>query len=117
VVLVAFAGLLVWGGGYPPATSSQIARPASPPTARAPARPAPVTTAPTSPAAALSTAPVADRSLVGALLYGTRTIIGLNPTPPPPLTRFGEVLLIAVRVLGPLLLGLALLAVRGRVKR
>jgi hypothetical protein len=99
VVLVAFAGLLVWGGGYPPA------------------RPAPATTAPSSTAAASSTAPVADRSLLGALLYGARTIIGLNPTPPPPLTRFGEALLIAVRVLGPLLLGLALLALRGRVKR
>jgi uncharacterized protein YjbI with pentapeptide repeats len=129
VVLVAFAGLLVWGGGYPPATSSPEAGPTStsatgrvrPSTtagrARPPARPSPTTTAPTSTAPASSTAPAADRSLVGALLYGARTIIGLNPTPPPPLTRFGEVLLIAVRVLGPLLLGLALLAVRGRVKR
>jgi hypothetical protein len=33
------------------------------------------------------------------------------------LTQFGQVLLITVRVLGPLLLGLALLALRGRVKR
>jgi hypothetical protein len=129
VVLVAFAGLLVWGGGYQPAASFPDARPASTPAAggvpssstadpaRPPARPAPATTGPTSTAAARSTAPVADRSLAGALLYGARTIIGLNPTPPPLLTRFGEVLLIAVRVLGPLLLGLALLAVRGRVKR
>jgi hypothetical protein len=45
-----------------------------------------------------------------------RTIIRLNPTPAP-LTRFREVLLIGVRVLGPLLLGLALLALRGRVRR
>jgi uncharacterized protein YjbI with pentapeptide repeats len=126
VVLVAFAGLLVWGGGYAPAASSPTAAPASTPaTRRVPpsstagrARPASTTTTPTSTAATGSTAPVVSaRSPVGALLYGARTIIGLNPTPPPPLTRFGEVLLIAVRVVGPLLLGLALLAVRGRVKR
>jgi uncharacterized protein YjbI with pentapeptide repeats len=128
VVLVAFAGLLVWKG-YEDVASSPDARPGSTSAARLvpssstagrarpPTRPAPTTTAPTSTAWASSTAPAADRSLLGALLYGARTIIGLNPTPPPPLTRFGEVLLIAVRVLGPLLLGLALLAVRGRVKR
>jgi hypothetical protein len=133
VVLVSFAGLLVWEG-YEDAGSSPDARPASTSPARpspssstaAPARPsartAPTTTVPTSPTATL-TAPaspatsVTDRSLVGALLYGARTIIGLNPTPAPVLTRFGEVLLITVRVLGPLLLGLALLALRGRVKR
>jgi hypothetical protein len=33
------------------------------------------------------------------------------------LTRCGELLLIAVRLLGPLLLALAVLAVRARVKR
>jgi uncharacterized protein YjbI with pentapeptide repeats len=115
VVLVAFAGLLVWGGGYPPPASSPGARPA--PTTTAPTSTATATTTPTSPAAARSTAPIVDRSLVGALLYGARTIIGLNPSPPPPLTQFGEMLLIAVRLLGPLLLGLALLALRGRVKR
>jgi hypothetical protein len=59
---------------------------------------------------------VANR-LTGALLYGARTIVGLNPIPLPQLNRVGEVLLIGVRILGPLLLGLALLAVRGRVKR
>jgi hypothetical protein len=36
---------------------------------------------------------------------------------PPPLTQVGDALLTAVRVLGPLLLGLALLAIRDRVKR
>jgi uncharacterized protein YjbI with pentapeptide repeats len=143
VVLVAFAGLLVWEGyedvasspGVRPGSttaarlvpSSSTAGPARPstrpaptttaPTSKTTARPAPTTTAPTSTAPASSAASVADRSLVGAWLYGMRTIIGLNPTPPPPLTRFGELLLIAVRVLGPLLLGLTLLAVRSRVKR
>jgi hypothetical protein len=129
VVLIAFAGLLVWGGGYQPAAASADAQPASTAAAggvpssstaglaRPPAQ-APATTAPTATTVVPgATAPVADRSLVGALLYGARTIIGLNTTSPPPLTRFGEVLLIAVWVLGPLLLGLALLAVRGRVKR
>jgi hypothetical protein len=99
VVLIAFAGLLVLGG-YQPETAGLAAGSA------------PTTTAPPSPSTS-----VADRSMVGALLYGARVIIGLNPTPAPVLTRFGEVLLITVRVLGPLLLGLALLALRGRVKR
>jgi hypothetical protein len=123
VVLIAFAGLLAWKG-YEDAAASPDAQPTSTTMARsgpssstaAPARPsvrsAPATTAPASPAAS-----VADRSLVEALLYGARTIIGLNPTPAPDLTQFGQVLLITVRVLGPLLLGLALLALRGRVKR
>jgi hypothetical protein len=60
VVLVAFAGLLVWGGGYPPAASSPNAQPASTPTVHPvpsssiagpvlpPARKAPATTARTS---------------------------------------------------------------------
>jgi hypothetical protein len=74
-------------------------------------------TDPTSAPAARSTAPVADRSLVGRCCMRLGRSSGSTPTPPPPLTRFGEVLLIAVRVLGPLLLGLALLTVRGRVKR
>jgi uncharacterized protein YjbI with pentapeptide repeats len=123
VVLVAFAGLLVWkgyedaaGSGDAPPASTSAAHPGSSSSTAAPARPAagsaPTTTAPASPAGS-----VADQSLVGSLLYGARTIIGLNPTPAPVLTRFGEVLLIAVRLLGPLLLGLALLALRGRVKR
>jgi uncharacterized protein YjbI with pentapeptide repeats len=128
VVLVAFAGLLVWVGGYPPAASSPGARPASTPTtgrvpspstaapAPSPIRPAPATTAPTSTATGGSTAPLLNR-LIAALLYEARTIIGLNPTPAPVLTRWGEVFLIAVRLLGPLLLALAVLALRGRVKR
>jgi hypothetical protein len=109
VVLVAFAGLMVLGG-YQPETAGSAA--GSAPTTTASTSPAAAPTAQASPATS-----VADQSLVGTLLYGARTIIGLNPTPAPALTRFGEVLLIAVRVLGPLLLGLALLALRGRVKR
>lgn len=38
-------------------------------------------------------------------------------TLPKDLTAFGEVMRLVMRVLGPLLLGLALLAVRNRVKR
>ena len=123
LVLVAFAGLLVWegyedvaGSGDAPPASTSAAQPGSSSTTATPASPstrtAPATTAPASPATSAT-----DQSLVGALLYGARTIIGLNPTPAPVLTELGQVLLIAVRVLGPLLLGLALLALRGRVKR
>lgn len=95
VVLVAFAGLLAWGGGYPPAASSLDARPAGTPAARpvpssstvAPTRlpdgPVPAIPTRTSTAAAHSTAPVADRWLLGALLFGARTINRLNPAPPP----------------------------------
>jgi hypothetical protein len=39
------------------------------------------------------------------------------PTQPVPLTFWGRVLEIALRLLGPVLLGLAVLAIRGRVKR
>jgi uncharacterized protein YjbI with pentapeptide repeats len=115
VVLIAFAGLQVWVGGYQPASSSPVTRPASTATGVATTQTVPVTTVPTSTAGS-TTAPVANR-LTGALLYGARTIVGLNPIPLPQLNRVGEVLLIGVRILGPLLLGLALLAVRGRVKR
>jgi hypothetical protein len=46
-----------------------------------------------------------------------RTIIGLNRDPQPRLTRWGDILQILLRILGPVLLGLAILSVRGRVKR
>jgi hypothetical protein len=41
----------------------------------------------------------------------------LRPTQPAPLTSWGRALEIALRLLGPVLLGLAVLAIRGRVKR
>jgi hypothetical protein len=53
----------------------------------------------------------------GALRYLARTAIGLLPATPPPLTPWGDVLQIVVRVVVPVLLGLAILSIRGRVKR
>jgi hypothetical protein len=41
----------------------------------------------------------------------------LRPTQPRPLTTVGRAIEISLRLLGPLLLGLAVLAVRGRLKR
>jgi hypothetical protein len=52
-----------------------------------------------------------------ALRYSGRTAIGLLPKDQPVLTPWGDVLQIAVRVLVPALLGLAVLSIRGRVKR
>ena len=59
----------------------------------------------------------ADTSFVGAVIYGARTAIGLPHDPQPPLTRWGDMLQIALRITVPVLLGLALLSIRGRVKR
>jgi hypothetical protein len=59
----------------------------------------------------------AKTSFGGALVYEARTVIGLAHNPQPALTRFGDVLQILLRVFGPVLLGLAVLSVRGRVKR
>jgi hypothetical protein len=52
-----------------------------------------------------------------ALRYSGRTAIGLLPKDQPKLTPWGDVLQIAVRIIIPVLLGLAVLSVRGRVKR
>jgi uncharacterized protein YjbI with pentapeptide repeats len=52
-----------------------------------------------------------------ALRYSGRTAIGLLPKDQPTLTPLGDVLQIAVRILVPVLLGLAALSIRGRVKR
>jgi hypothetical protein len=59
----------------------------------------------------------ADTSFGGAVVYGARTVIGLARDPQPRLTRWGDILQILLRILGPVLLGLAILSVRGRVKR
>jgi uncharacterized protein YjbI with pentapeptide repeats len=52
-----------------------------------------------------------------ALRYSGRTAIGLLPKDQPTLTPWGDVVQIAVRVVVPVLLGLAVLSLRGRVKR
>jgi hypothetical protein len=59
----------------------------------------------------------ADTSFGGALVFGARTVIGLTNSPQPRLTRRGEVAQILLRIIVPVLLGLAILSVRGRVKR
>jgi uncharacterized protein YjbI with pentapeptide repeats len=56
-------------------------------------------------------------SFWGALRYSGRTAIGLLPRDQPALTPWGDVVQIAVRVVVPVLLGLAVLSIRGRVKR
>jgi uncharacterized protein YjbI with pentapeptide repeats len=64
-----------------------------------------------------ATGPAPDTSFVGAVIYGLRTAIGLPHDPQPPLTRWGDLLQIALRITVPVLLGLAVLSIRGRVKR
>jgi uncharacterized protein YjbI with pentapeptide repeats len=62
-----------------------------------------------------------DRSLGHSVLFSlesTITLLRAPPaTPPANLTPGGEIVQISLRLLGPLFFGLALLAVRGRVKR
>jgi hypothetical protein len=67
---------------------------------------------PAAPAAAVAGPDFAD-----ALLFSARTALGLGSDPPPRLTTWGGVIQIAVRVTVPVLLGLAVLSIRGRVKR
>jgi uncharacterized protein YjbI with pentapeptide repeats len=74
-------------------------------------------TSSTAPSAPSSATPAADTSFVGALAYGARTVIGLGREPQPRLTRWGDAFQILLRLLGPVLLGLAILSIRGRVKR
>jgi uncharacterized protein YjbI with pentapeptide repeats len=102
VLLVLFAALCTHGGGF--------------------ARPGTMTNQPsggTAPAssALAGTATAADTSFGAAIVYGTRTVIGLAREPQPRLTRWGDTLQISLRVPAPVLLGLAILSVRGRVKR
>jgi uncharacterized protein YjbI with pentapeptide repeats len=58
-----------------------------------------------------------DRSYGSAILYAVESSISLVRTPAAALTPEGQVLTIALRILGPLLFGLAALALRSRVKR
>jgi hypothetical protein len=53
-----------------------------------------------------------------SLLYAAGSVLSLTPTGHlPALTHWGEVIRILLRVAGPVLLGLAALALRGRVER
>jgi uncharacterized protein YjbI with pentapeptide repeats len=56
-------------------------------------------------------------SFTDAMIYSARTAIGLLRDPQPPLSRFGDVVQLGVRISVPFLLGLAVLSIRGRVKR
>jgi hypothetical protein len=112
VVLIAFAALQVWIGGYQPASSFPTGQPASTCTVVAPARTVPRTTVSTSTATTVPTSTVgsatvrtADRLAEGAGVWDLDDR-RLNPTPAPQLNGVGEVLL----------LGLAVLTVRSRVK-
>jgi uncharacterized protein YjbI with pentapeptide repeats len=58
-----------------------------------------------------------DVTFWNALRYSSRTAIGLLPKNQPDLTPWGEVLQLSVRIIIPVLLGLAVLSLRGRVKR
>ena len=52
-----------------------------------------------------------------SVLYAAQTSVSLLHPPDTPVTSVGEILQIALRLTGPLLFGLALLALRNRVKR
>jgi hypothetical protein len=115
VVLLVAAGLFAFGGGFDLSATATAGSPttttaASPTTATGPAASNP-------PSAPATTPATADTSFVGALVFSARTVIGLTRLPQPDLTRLGDVVQILLRILGPVLLGLAVLSVRGRVKR
>lgn len=61
--------------------------------------------------------PPYDRSYAWALLFALESANSLLRPPQLKLTVGGEIMQIALRILGPLFVGLALLALRGRVKR
>jgi hypothetical protein len=107
VLLAVAAALFAYAGGFASSATTTV------PTATTTTRPVP--TAP--PNAPATTTATADTSFGGALVYSARTVIGLTRDPQPRLTRFGDVVQILLRILGPVLLGLAVLSVRGRVKR
>jgi uncharacterized protein YjbI with pentapeptide repeats len=104
IVLVLFAVLFSYGGGFDaaPTTSVQSA---------APARNLATSGAPT------TTNQIVDTSLGGALVFGARTAVGLSGEQQSALTRFGDMLQIGLRIIAPVLLGLALLSIRARIKR
>jgi uncharacterized protein YjbI with pentapeptide repeats len=107
LVLLVIAANLFTHGGF--ASSQATTRP-SPTTTTRPASSSP-------PSASATSGATADASFEGALVYSARTVIGLTRDPQPRLTRFGDVVQILLRILGPVLLALAVLSIRGRVKR
>jgi hypothetical protein len=65
-----------------------------------------------------TTVPTDKPGLADAAVYSIESASSLlSNIAPEPLTSLGRIFEIALRLLGPLLLGLAILAVRGRVKR
>jgi hypothetical protein len=58
-----------------------------------------------------------DKSFGDALIFSLESSVSLLRAPSGPLTSAGELITIGLRLLGPLFFGLALLALRGRVKR
>ena len=64
-----------------------------------------------------ATAGPAKDSLPDALLYSVRTALGLAQDPQSQLSLWGDVLQIGLRIMETVLLGLAVLPIRGRVKR
>ena len=115
VLLVVAAGLFAFGNGF---ASSATATAASPTVTTRPASTNSQSTQPTnSPSTQPTTAVTPDTSFGGALVYSARTVIGLTRDPQPRLTRFGDVVQILLRIVGPVLLGLAVLSVRGRIRR
>jgi hypothetical protein len=59
----------------------------------------------------------AHRDYIESVLLLVQTSVGLSRTSPPELTSIGSAIQIAIRIVGPALLALAVLALRGRVKR
>src|SRR6266511_1328087 len=101
VVLAVFAMLMVTAGFQHPARG----------------QPGSLTTAPATTTRPAATIQASETSVAAAMIYGARTAIGLTRNPQPALTRWGDVLQIAVRIMVPVLLGLAVLSIRGRVRR
>jgi hypothetical protein len=106
VVLLTAAWLFSGGGGFDrrpytaPTSTTTVARPT-----------------PTVVVIAPPTTKPADTSFLGAVRYASRTAVGLPREPQPRLSAWGDALQILVRIVVPVLLGLALLSIRGRVKR
>jgi uncharacterized protein YjbI with pentapeptide repeats len=128
-LLVLFAAVCVYGGGFASPVTPTIAGPI--PTTMAPRESTPTTRVSRGPVSTIrssppsstwqrgpsGTTPTADTSFGGTLVFGARTVIGLGRDPQPGLTRRGDVAQILLRFLGPVLLGLAILSIRGRVRR
>jgi hypothetical protein len=60
---------------------------------------------------------VKERSLSRSLMFALESSVSLLRAPDVSLTTLGELVQIALRLLGPLFFGLTLLSLRGRIKR